>query len=306
MAKRQLTPVLRHIHRLAGVASPDELTDGQLLERFVLRREEAAFEALVLRHGPLVWRLCRRALPQTQDAEDAFQATFLVLARKAGSIRKQQSVGRWLYGVASRIAREAKAGIGRRAARERQGVDMAPPEGQGDRTWAEVERVIEEETQRLPASVREPFVLCYLEGKTNEEAARLLGWPPGTVKTRLARARELLRTRLARRGLGLSTGLVAAVLAQGGADAAVPPPPAAAAGQAAAGFATGSAAAAGGCTARAVALAEGFLKGAAMARWSVVIALLTAVTLIATGAGLAAYHRWVVAPPAAGQPEEAK
>jgi RNA polymerase sigma factor (sigma-70 family) len=306
MAKRQLTPVLRHIHRLAGVASPDELTDGQLLERFVLRREEAAFEALVLRHGPLVWRLCRRALPQAQDAEDAFQATFLVLARKAGSIRKQQSVGSWLYGVASRIARKAKAGIGRRAARERQGVDMPAPAGRGDGTWADVERVIEEETQRLPAKCREPFVLCYLEGKTNEEAARLLGWPPGTVKTRLAQARELLRKRLARRGLGLSTGLVAAVLAQGGADAAVPTLLAAGAVKAAAGFAAGSAAVAGGCTARAVTLAQGVLKGTALVRWSFVTALMLAAGLLATTAGLAVHQARTANPPTTGQAEGPK
>src|SRR5262249_34801756 len=157
-------------------------------------------------------------------------------------------------------------------ARERQAIDMPTPEARGDGNWAEVQRVIEEETQRLPAKCREPFVLCYLEGKTNEEAARLLGWPPGTVKTRLSQARELLRKRLARRGLALSTGLVAAVLAQG--EAAVPVPLVDAAVKGAVGFAAGPAAVAGACTARAAALAEGVLQGALASRWPFVTALI--------------------------------
>src|SRR5262249_46403483 len=122
-----------------------------------------------------------------------------------------------------RVARKLRASLGRRAAREREAVDVPAPEAQDHASWAEVERGVEDETQRLPARGREPFVLCYLEGKTNEEAARLLGCPPGTVKTRLAQARELLRKRLARRGLTLSTGLVASVLSQSGAGA-VPAP----------------------------------------------------------------------------------
>jgi RNA polymerase sigma factor (sigma-70 family) len=303
MAKGRLTPILRHIHRLAGATSPDALSDGQLLERFVLYREEAAFELLVQRHGPLVWHLCQQVLRHAQDAEDAFQATFLVLARKAGSVRKQESVGSWLYGVASRLARKARVSIERRAARERQAVDMPAPAARGEGSWGEVERIVEEETQRLPAKCREPFVLCYLEGKTNEEAARLLGWPPGTVKTRLAQARELLRKRLARRGLTLSTGLVAAVLAQGGASA-VPAALATATVQAAMGFTDGCAVAAGGCTAKAATLAKAALKGTSLVRWPFVTALILTAGLLGTGAGLTYYHKTKADPAVTRQPEE--
>src|SRR5262245_49406667 len=206
------------------LASPEAipaLTDSQLLERFVRRRDEAAFAALVARHGPMVLAVCRHLLPSAHDVEDAFQATFLVLVRRAADIQRRELLGNWLYGVAHRVATRARTQAAQRRTHGGQGIDMvaaAADEGPGQ----DVQPVLHEEINRLAAKYRTPVVLCYLQGKTNEEAAQELGCPVGTVKGRLARARDLLRARLTRRGLALSTGLVAAALGQNTAPAAVP------------------------------------------------------------------------------------
>jgi RNA polymerase sigma factor (sigma-70 family) len=188
------------------------MADGSLLERFTTRRDEEAFAVLVQRYGPMVLGVCRRALNHEQDAEDAFQATFLVLARNAGSVRKQESVGSWLYGVAYRIACKARTIRGRRRAREVELKEVPAEEGSPEWLWREVRPVLDEEVNRLPPKYRLVFVLCYLEGMTNEQAARQLGCPLGTVLSRLARAREQLRGRLTRRGLAVSVALLAAAL----------------------------------------------------------------------------------------------
>jgi RNA polymerase sigma-70 factor (ECF subfamily) len=169
------------------------------VRRFASERDEEAFAVLVRRHGPLVLGVCRRVLGAAPDAEDAFQATFLVLARKAGSIRDPHLLGSWLYGVASRIARKARRAANKRQAREQQlnGRVACAASASAD---PDLLPVLEEELRRLPEKIRAAVGLCYLEGKTNEEAARLLHWPTGTVKGRLARARCLLRQRLTRRG----------------------------------------------------------------------------------------------------------
>jgi RNA polymerase sigma factor (sigma-70 family) len=188
------------------------MMDGQLLERFVARRDEAAFATLVLRHGPMVLGVCRQVLHDPHEAEDAFQATFLVLVRNAGTIRKQDSLSSWLYGVAYRIAMRAKQSA-RRRAYAGQGVEMAAIEPDGDHLdRGELKPILHDEINRLPEKYRAPIVLCYFEGQTHEEAAQRLEWPIGTVKGRLARARELLRTRLDRRGLALPLGLIAMLL----------------------------------------------------------------------------------------------
>lgn len=176
----------------------DALTDGELLRRFAQRHEEAAFSALLRRHGPMVLSVCRRVLRRTHDAEDAFQATFLVMVEKAQELRRPELLSNWLYGVAYRTALHARRRAARRSEREREAAAMCS-DAASDREIEsrELRRVLDEELHRLPQKYRAPLVLCYLEGKTNEEAARLLGWPSGSMSYRLARGRELLRGRLA-------------------------------------------------------------------------------------------------------------
>jgi RNA polymerase sigma factor (sigma-70 family) len=194
--------LLRHVRRLlvGRCAAPD----GELLERFARRGDEAAFAALMQRHGPLVWGVCRRVLGREQDAEDAFQATFLVLARKAQSVRRAGSVGSFLYGVAYRLSVRARADAARRGRHERQAAGLAPSASPDDVTWRELREVLDAELARLPERYRAPLLLCYFEGLTQDEAARQLGWKKRTVKARLDYGRELLRGRLARRGLPLA------------------------------------------------------------------------------------------------------
>jgi RNA polymerase sigma factor (sigma-70 family) len=208
MANQIPVTAFHHRSRLsAGPAPPGGLTDAQLLDRFLTKRDEAAFELLVWRHGPMVLRVCRRILRDVHGAEDAFQATFLTLACKAGSIGKQEAVSSWLYKVAYRIALRAQAGVAKRARHEKPMVEClaatgsAPPD---EAAWRELGPLLDAEVQRLPEKYRAAFILCYLEGKTNEEAAQELGCPKGTILSRLARARERLRKRLHRRGLALS------------------------------------------------------------------------------------------------------
>jgi RNA polymerase sigma factor (sigma-70 family) len=199
-----------------------ECTDAQLLGRVIAGRDEAAFEVLVRRHGPKVLGICRRVLRHEHDAEDAFQATFLMLVREAAAIGRREAVGSWLYRVAFRTALRARVLAGRRAAQAGALPDVPAPEETPDAVWADLRPLLDEEISRLPAKYRGPFVLCYVDGKTNEEAARELGWPKGTVLSRLASARDRLRARLTRRGLALSGGFLVAGLVPGAA-AATPP-----------------------------------------------------------------------------------
>jgi RNA polymerase sigma factor (sigma-70 family) len=205
--------------RISAVACEDieALPDEHLLEKFLDgsgEEAEIAFRAVVVRHGPMVLGVCRHVLGQQQDAEDAFQATFLVLARKASSIHDRRVLGRWLYEVAYRIALRAKTGVIRRRTHERQGAEMLVEAPETEAGWNELRPVLHEEVNRLPEKYRTPVILCYLEGKTNEEVARLLQWPVGTVKGRLSRARELLRARLTRRGLALSAAFLLVALSR--------------------------------------------------------------------------------------------
>jgi RNA polymerase sigma factor (sigma-70 family) len=223
MPTGHLRAVLEHLRRAVPAPSGGGLTDGQLLGRFIAARDEAAFEALVYRHGPMVLGLCRRVLGNPHDAEDAFQATFLILARKATSVVKRDSVGSWLFAVAQRTAREARAVLARRRARERQVDQMphpvvAPAEPQD---WC---FILEREVGRLPAKYREAVVLFHLEGWSHRETAQWLGVAEGTLSSRLLKARRLLAKRLSRYGLSLSFAAVASVLSEGTAPAAVPAP----------------------------------------------------------------------------------
>jgi RNA polymerase sigma factor (sigma-70 family) len=252
MPTQRLTPVLRYLCRAAG--THDTLDDGELLERFVARRDEAAFEALLRRHGPMVFGVCRRVLANEADAEDAFQATFLVLVRKAASVVPRALVGNWLYGVAHNTARKAKAMNDNRRAKERQAGAAPRPEASGD-----VERhrlaLLDEELSRLPERYRAPVVLCDLEGRPYKEAAKQLGVPLGTLSGRLTRARALLARRLAGRGL-----IPGAAPLAGLAPASVPVPLLVATREAASALAAGSPILAAATSAKAAALTEGVLK----------------------------------------------
>ena len=189
------------------------LSDGQLLELFLGRRDEAgeqAFGALVDRHGPMVYRVCGQVLGDCHEAQDAFQAVFLVLARKAGAVRNRESLGSWLYGVALRVAARARTGLNRRRARERQaedGHDEIPARAAEAPGHTDDAEAVHQEVGRLAEKYRAPIVLCYLEGLTHDQAAARLGWPVGTVRSRLARARDQLRVRLVRRGVTVPAAL---------------------------------------------------------------------------------------------------
>jgi serpin B len=276
-----LALVLRHLRRAARPADAGGPTDGQLLERFALHSDEAAFEALVQRHGPMVWNVCRRVLANHADADDAFQATFLVLVRKAGSIARRESAASWLHGVAYRIALDARAAAARRRLHERQEAAMAATEPAADAVWADLRRVLDEELDRLPEKYRAPLVLCYLEGKTNDEAADLLGWTRGTVAGRLSRARDLLRGRLTRRGLALSSAALAATLTENAASATVPAALTHFPWKAANGYAAARQAA----PAAAAALAEGALYTMFLHRLKITALFMAALAVVAAGAG---------------------
>jgi RNA polymerase sigma factor (sigma-70 family) len=240
--------VLRRIQTLAA----DGQGDPVLLARFLGQRDEAAFAALVERHGPMVLGVSRRVLHDDHAAEDVFQATFLVLARRANAIRRRESVGSWLHGVALRLAHKAKAQAARAGRRDARPAP-APPDPLEDLSWREVRQVLDDELRRLPERYRLPLVLCYLEGRTRDEAAAQLGWSAQRVKGQLERGRDRLRRRLTRRGVALSAALPASLLA-GRAGAAVPPLLAVAVVPAALKFGSGQAAC--GASAAAVALAN--------------------------------------------------
>jgi RNA polymerase sigma factor (sigma-70 family) len=224
MSVGSLTHWLRELSDTVFAQGAETWTDAELLQSFFTAGREAAFAALVHRHGPMVWRLCRAMIQDAQAAEDAFQATFLILVQKATSIRRPELLGNWLYGVAYRVAVRARAHAARRRAREREGPDMIPAKLEDETLRRDVQPIVHEELERLPEKYRAPLLLCYFQGKTREEAARLLRWPLGTVKGRIARATDLLRARFTRRGLVLSAAAAARVLAEPNpAEAAVPP-----------------------------------------------------------------------------------
>jgi RNA polymerase sigma factor (sigma-70 family) len=213
MATTSLDPVLRHIRQLAE-AGPS-LTDGALLERYVVRRDEAAFEALVRRHGPMVLGVGRRLLHDRDAAEDMFQATFLVLARHARRLDQRGSLGGWLYTVAYRLALKAKADMRRHRRHDAAAPRVPATDPLAELSARELCGLLDEELQRLPEKYRLPLLLCCVEGKTRDEAARQLGWTPDQVKAGLERGRARLKQRLARRGVALSAVLVAATVSQG-------------------------------------------------------------------------------------------
>ncbi len=283
MPDTPLASVLRQLHELAAPRRPEEETDCDLLRRFAGEQDRQAFEALVRRHGPLVLGVCRRVLRQEQDAEDAFQATFLVLARKAASLCNTGAVVSWLYGVAQRTARAAKRAAGRRHVHEARARSAPPPDPAWEAAWREVQKVLDDEIGRLPDRLRAPFLLCHLEGQGRAEAARQLGLREGTVWSRLAQARKLLRGRLARRGITLSAVLGAAGITGCAGAVALPAGLMSSTARAAAALVQESA---GDVSATVVALAEKAMRAMALARLKLVLAL--AAVLFAVGAAVMA------------------
>jgi RNA polymerase sigma-70 factor (ECF subfamily) len=214
--------LLQRLRRDAGLAAADELGDAQLLELFARQHDEAAFTVLVRRHGPLVLGVCRRVLRDIDDAEDAFQATFLILARKADTIGKRDSLSSWLYGVAYRTSLKARTRATRRREREAEAGQRANGRAKANAHTAELRELLDEELSRLPRNYRTAVVLHHLQGHSVEEAARQLGWKEGQFRGALYRGRLLLQERLLRRGTALAGGL-AMCLATESLSAAVPP-----------------------------------------------------------------------------------
>jgi RND family efflux transporter MFP subunit len=268
MPPEALPRLIRSLHGLAGPGAAG-VTDAELLDRFVAARDEAAFELLLWRHGPMVLGVCRRVLRHEADADDAFQATFLALARKAASIGRREAVGSWLAQVAYRVALQVREDVARRAARELPDVAVRV------RGWDDLGEVLDEEINRLPARQRAAFVLCCLEGKSGEEAARELRCAPGTVSSRLTRARERLRRALVRRGVAPEGAASAALVA------AVP--------EALVSRTLGGVAgAAGAVSARVAGYTEGVLRAMLLTRLKVVCACVLLAGLVALGGAMAA------------------
>jgi RNA polymerase sigma factor (sigma-70 family) len=275
MPSRPVRTLLGFLQQIALGRSALGEGDTALLERFAATRDEAAFATLVCRHGPMVLGVCRQLLPTEQDAEDVFQATFLVLARKARSIRRQEALAGWLHRVAQNLARTARA---RAAARRCLPMSSEPadlPAPATENEWREWRPILHEEVARLPAKYRAPVVLCYLEGKTSEQAAQELGWPSSSVRVQLCRARDMLRGRLERRGLALSVEALAVGLCCREAAAALPPQLLAATVRDAGAFAAGEL-----LTGTAASLATGMLRGLALSRLKLALALVLPATLV--------------------------
>jgi RNA polymerase sigma factor (sigma-70 family) len=277
--------VLHFLRRQIAVRDADSTSDGQLVRRFAQTRDEAAFAELLRRHGPMVLGVCRRVLGNSADADDAFQATFLVLVHKAGALGAPESVANWLHGVAHRTALKARVEAAKRLQREREAGPMPTTSATDDVIWRDLRPVLDEEIQRLPARYRAPFLLCHLEGMTNEEAARQLGCPEGTILSRLSRARDRLRVRLAKRGITISATALAAVVTGKTAAACVPAALAQTTLQAAMTLAT-----AGIVAAHVLTLTEGVIHAMFAAKVKFAATVLLGVTLIA-GAGSYGYGK---------------
>jgi RNA polymerase sigma factor (sigma-70 family) len=290
MTANPVSGFIQHLRRVELLREAENQTDGQLLEGFVSRRDGLALEVLVLRHAPMVWGVCRRVLSDGPDAEDAFQTTFLVFARKAASIRSRERLANWLYGVAQQTARKAKQTVAKRKTREQQVAVMPEPKGesQDQEVLPDLQPVLDEELSRLPDKYRTVLVLSDLQGKGRPEVARQLGLLEGTVGSRLARGREMLAKRLALRGVSVSGVTLAAVLPQQ-TLASVPTAVLTATIQGISLLAPGGRTVAGAFSAQVLALTEGVLKTMLLSRWKwAAIVLLTAGVVCA--AGLLAQH----------------
>jgi RNA polymerase sigma factor (sigma-70 family) len=286
MTTGQAALIRRHLHRLSAGPGGAKLLDHELLERFIEHRDEAAFEILVERHGPMVLRVSQRVLHDRHAAEDVFQATFLVLLRKAKSLSKRELLANWLYGVAYRLAMRSRSDSFKRQNREaRQPVKLVD-DLVAQVTGRELCQVLDEELQRLPERCRGPFILCFEEGQTRDQAARQLGCSLTTLKRRLEQGRELLRTRLARRGLTLSGVMVAAGLSQTTAPAAVPVMLLVATTRLASWSSAGGLAALGHVSPNVVQLADGALRAMMVTKTKFAVVAFVTLVSLATSAGV--------------------
>jgi len=282
MPTSPVNSMIEHLRR-AALGDSAGLGDHELLGCFIKRHDEAAFAALVKRHGAMVWGVCRRLLSH-HDAEDAFQATFLVLARKAASIVPREMVGNWLYGVAHQTALQARRTAARRRAKETQVTVMPDTEAVQEDLWPDAQPLLDQELSRLPDIYRAVIVLCDLEGRTRKKVARQLGVPEGTVAGRLARARAMLAKRLTKRGVSLSTGVLAAVLSQNESSAGVPALAVSNTIKLASLIAAGQATATGAIPVKVAALTEGVMKAMLFTKLRVAVALVLMVGFVVTGA----------------------
>jgi RNA polymerase sigma factor (sigma-70 family) len=297
-----LNTMMRQLRRVARLQEGVGQTDAELLDSFVGQRDEAAFDTLVRRHGPMVFGVCRRVVHNHHDAEDAFQAAFLVLARKASSIRPQAKVANWLHGVAYRTAMKARTMSARRRAREKPLSEVSEPETTQHDQWSGLRVLLDRELNRLSDNYRVPILLCDLEGQTIKEAARQLGWPQGTMASRLARGRKMLAKRLANRGVEPSAGLLAAVVSQNVASPAVPTSLTASTVKAAARIVAGKAAAASPIPFRVTVLMEGVIRGMILTKLRTIVVLLLLMVAVAFAGVPTLAHRLQAAQVAPANP----
>ncbi len=283
MPRNPLGRVLQDLRRVAGRQADQTATDGELLRRFLVGKDESAFAGLVRRHGPMVLGVCRRVLGDRHDAEDAFQAAFLVLVRKAASVVPRERVGNWLYGVACRTALAVKAARARRRIKEShvRPADNAPPESD-PADHQELLASLDVELAGLPEKYRAAVVCCELEGKSRKEAAKILGCPEGTLATRLKRARQLLARRLSQHGAAVSTAVVSLLLSDGAVRAVPPGPLVVSTVRAAALTAAGQGGAVSG---KVAGITEGVVKAMLLSKLRILAALAVFIGALALGAG---------------------
>jgi RNA polymerase sigma-70 factor (ECF subfamily) len=301
MTTGRMKPVLQQLRQAVLRQDRGGMTDGQLLESFLASRDEAAFEGLLRRHGPMVLGVCRRILGNPHDAEDAFQATFLVLARKASSILPRDRVGCWLHGVAHTTAVRVRAANARRQGRERQVTDMPEPEVGAADGWDDLQPALDEELARLPEKYRTAILLCDLQGRTRREAARQLKVPEGTLSSRLTTGRRKLARRLMQRGIVLSGGSLAVALAQQ-VTAAVPASLVGPTVKAALLSAAGKTLASGLVSARAITLSEGVVKTMLLAKLRNSLLLVFVLSLLGLGSGMLGFRPRAEEPSGGSQP----
>jgi RNA polymerase sigma factor (sigma-70 family) len=289
-----ISEVVQHLRTIILRQDQTGMTDAQLLSRFVEFHDEAAVAALMRRHGPMVWGVCRRLL-RHHDAEDAFQAAFLALVRKAASIAPREMVANWLFGVANKIAKKARAMQAKRRTKERQEATMLEAQAPESDIRNDLQRLLDQELSRLPAKYRIAILLCDLEGKTRKEAAVQLGLPEGTLAGHLTRGRAMLAKRLTRRGIELSGAALTIVLTQTAASATVPASVMSSSIKAVTSVAAGETAAIGVISAKAAALTEGVLKTMFPIRFKAIALVLISSTVIGLGAQLGGVRELLVA-----------
>ena len=285
MATGQANRIVDQLRWIVHDGGQRTRTDGQLLDGFIGRQDESAFAEIVRRHGPMVYGLCKRLLGNAHDAEDAFQATFMVLVRRARAVSPRELVGNWLYGVAYRVALDAASRVSRRRAREKQVVDMPHPTTTPEDA-ADLRPVLDLELSRMPEKYRVPIVLCELEGRSRREVARQLHLPEGTLSSRLAAGRKMLAIRLARHGLPLSGAALCTFFSGGAAQAMVPGSLAVSTIKAAAAGAAVQAVSLGLLSAQAAALTEGALKAMFITKLKSFAAVLLTLGMLTSGAGI--------------------